>query len=549
MIYFVTVGTWKRCMTDTYVELHAASAFSFLEASSHPEALVECAYSLNMPAMALLDRNGIYGAARFHAIATQNGIHAHIGAEIVTSNTPLKLAPPLWLPHQHRSESPRLALLCASQVGYHNLCQLITRLKMRETVKGEGSACSTDLEEFADGLICMTGGDEGLLAAALIEGGETQGKQVVKDLANIFGRNNVYVELQRHGDREEEWRNQAALRIARSLNLPILATNGVRYATQADREILDLFTCIRNHTDLDHAGRLLAVNSQRHLRSSKRMASIFRDLPNAIDNTGLLSQRLQFRLNDLGYIFPKYSVPEEDTMDSFLRKRVLEGITSRYGHKRSQALLAKALKQAERELVLIAQLGFAGYFLIVWDIVRYCFTNEILVQGRGSAANSVVCYALQITAIDPIEMDLLFERFLSESRDEWPDIDLDLPSGDAREKAIRYVYNRYGELGAAMTANVITYRGKLAAGEVAKVFGFNEQVQSRLSSLVGRWEWHKEGESLNDNFSHAGFDMQHPRIAKYAQLCKRIQNFTTSSWTAFGWDGDLPRSAQPRCSY
>ncbi len=507
-----------------YIELHAASAFSFLEAASQPESLIRAAVDVQMPAMAILDRNGFYGAPRFHSTAKENGMQAHIGAEISISELGEVLRPPLWLPHQHTPEPVRLSLLCESRTGYQNLCQLITRFKMREPRKAEGSANFDDLEDFRDGLICLTGGKEGPLAAAIHTGGEANGRRLVERLIELFGRTNVYIELQRHGDRAEEVLNQTALRIAESLRLPILATNGVRYATQYEREVLDVFTSIRHHTSLDNAGRLLQVNSQRQVRSASLMNRLFRDLPEAIENTLLVSQRLRFELNDLGYEFPRFDTPTGEPMDIFLRKRIAEGIENRYKPKRDPALHERAKKQAEHELALIEKLGFTGYFLIVWDIVRYCKENDILVQGRGSAANSVVCYALEITAIDPVGMDLLFERFLNENRKEWPDVDLDLPSGDKREQAIQYVYRRYGELGAAMTANVITYRGKSAAREVGKALGFDEETLARLSGLIGHWEWRKKDETLKDNFKHAGFDIEHWRIAKYVELCERMQD-------------------------
>ncbi len=492
-------------MTE-YVELHAASAFSFLEGGSLPEALIERAAELGMDAMALTDRNGLYGAPRFQSMAAQRGVQAHVGAELVLG------------------AGGRLPLLCTSQAGYKNLCQMITRLKMREPGKAEGTARLDDLEEFAPGLVCLTGGADGVLATALATGGEARAREELEQLTRIYGCGNVYVELQRHGQREEEHRNCAALALAESLQLPVLATNGVRYATQPEREILDLFTCIRNGTELDRAGRLLAMNSQRYLRSPARMAELFRDIPEAITNTRLLSSRLKFDLKDLGYQFPEYDVPDGENMESFLRKRVAEGIQNRYGLKQKTPLLEAAKKQAERELKLIVELGFEGYFLIVWDIVRYCNNNDILVQGRGSAANSVVCYVLGITAVDPIQMGLLFERFLSESRNEWPDIDLDLPSGKKREQAIRHVYTRYGELGAAMTANVITYRGKSAAREVGKALGFKEDTLARLAGMVGQFEWRGPTDNLVGNFQTAGLDRTHPRIAKYLELCLRLQD-------------------------
>jgi error-prone DNA polymerase len=511
-------------MTEGYVELHAASAFSFLEGASQPEALIERAVALEMPAMALLDRNGVYGSARLHTSGKRNGIRAHVGTEIAVSSFGPRLTPPAWLPHQHAAEPARLPLLCESREGYQNLCQLITRFKMREATKQEGAASFDDLQQYASGLVCLTGGDEGPLAAALMRGGEEAGRETVERLVRIFGSGNVYVELQRHNEREEEWRNQATIRIARSLRLPVLATNGVRYAAAYDREILDLFTAVRHHTKLDHAGRLLSVNSQRHLRAAREMAVLFRDVPGAVANTADLSSRLTFELSDLGYEFPRYPVPDGETMDSFLRKRTEEGVQRRYGPKNNVDLLERAKKQVEHELTLIARLGFAGYFLIVWDIVQFCKRNGILIQGRGSAANSAVCYALEITAIDPVGMELLFERFLSESRGEWPDIDLDLPSEEKREQAIQYVYQRYGELGAAMTANVITYRGKSAAREVGKALGFDQESLGRLSSLVGNWEWRGKNDTMAHSFQNAGFDIHHSRIAKYLELCMRIQD-------------------------
>jgi error-prone DNA polymerase len=341
-----------------------------------------------------------------------------VGAEIAVSNLGERLRPVGWLPHQCPKEPARLSLLCESRTGYQNLCQLITKFKMREKVKCEGAATWRDVQQYSSGLVCLTGGDEGPLAAALVSGGEDAGREVVERLVGIFGRESVYVEVQRHQEREEESRNQAALRIAQTLKLPVLATNGVRYATAYEREVLDLFTAVRHHVDLDHAGRLLAMNDRRHVLPAREMARLFRDVPGAVERTVELSERLHFELDDLGYKFPHYPVPEDETMESFLRKRVAEGVMRRYGSKNDRGLMERAKKQVEHELALIVRLWFEGYFLIVWDIVQFCKMHDILVQGRGSAANSAVCYALEITAIDPVGAELLFERFLSESRGE-----------------------------------------------------------------------------------------------------------------------------------
>jgi error-prone DNA polymerase len=282
---------------------------------------------------------------------------------------------------------------------------------------------------------------------------------------------------------------------------------------------LDVLTSIRHHVTLDTAGRLLAQNSERHLKSPAEMARLFSDLPEAIANTEELSARLSFTLADLGYEFPKYPVPPGETMASFLRRRTEEGARRRY-----RPYHERARRQIERELALIEKLNLAGYFLIVWDIVCFCRDQGILAQGRGSAANSAVCYSLGITAVDPVGMDLLFERFLSEERGEWPDIDLDLPSGERRERVIQHVYQRYGQFGAAMTANVITYRDRSAAREVGKALGFDPATLDRLSSLVRGWEWKDPNETVERPFREAGLDPENPRIRKFIELYRAVQD-------------------------
>ena len=266
--------------------------------------------------------------------------------------------------------------------------------------------------------------------------------------------------------------------------MPVIATNGVRFATPGDRPLFDVLTCIRHHTTLDQAGRLLARNAERYLKSPEVMAELFADRPDALAGTAALAERLEYTMADLGYRFPSYPVPPGETEMSFLRHIAEAGARDRY-----RPYHDKARAQIGRELDLIEKLDLAGYFLIVWDIVNYCRQQDILVQGRGSAANSAVCYSLGITAVDPIEMELLFERFLSEERGEWPDIDLDLPSGDRRERVIQHVYEKYGRLGAAMTANVITYRGRSAAREVGKALSLNEEQIDRLAKVMHHFEF------------------------------------------------------------
>ncbi len=473
-------------MTSAYVELHARSAFSFLEGSSVPEELIARAAALDFPALAMLDRDNISGAARFHMAAKKAGLRAHIGAEVTCT------------------DGHRYPLLAENRTGYQNLCRLITRMKMRAK-KGEGAATPEEFAEYSKGLVLLASRPD-------------------PHLLELFRPKNVFVELQRHYNRAEEARNQALIDFARQHRLPLLATNGVSHATPESREALDVLTCVRHKTTIHEAGRLLSINSERHLKSAQEMSCLFADLPEAIANTKALSDRLQFTLADLGYQFPRYPTPPGETMNSFLRKRVEEGAIHRYHHK-SADLRRRARRQIDHELALIEKLDLPGYFLIVWDIVEYCRKQNILVQGRGSAANSAVCYSLGITAVDAVEMELLFERFLSEERGEWPDIDLDLPSGDQRERVIQHVYQRYGQLGAAMTANVITYRGRSAVRDIGKVLGFPETDLARISALVPAWGWTDPKETAERQFTEAGFSPQkHPLIGKFLDLYMTIQD-------------------------
>ena len=290
-----------------YVELHARSAFSFLEGASLPEMLMARCAELQMPAMALLDRNGVYGAPRFHITAEKAGTRAHIGAEIAVRDAGERLRPPEWVPHLVPVEPVRFPVLVESVIGYQNLCRLITRYKLREGTKAEGAATLADIGEHAEGLICLTGGDEGPLAAALVRGGFDEALHEVERLVGLFRPGNVYVELQRHSDRSEEHRNQAAVRIARTLKLPLLATNGVNYATAYEREVMDVLTSIRHHSTLDTAGRLLTLNAERHLRSPREMQELFHDLREAIANTTEVSARLTYRDERSGIPLPNLS--------------------------------------------------------------------------------------------------------------------------------------------------------------------------------------------------------------------------------------------------
>jgi len=504
----------RRAATRPYAELRAASAFSFLNGASLPEDLVEEAANLGLPAVALVDTNGVYGAPRFFKAARAAGLRALVGAEVAIGDFGFGISDFGF------REKCRLTLLVEDRAGYRNLCRLLTAGALGKA-KGEGFVTRDLVAEHAGGLHCLTGGEEGPLTRALAEKGLDAARDLLKRLAALFpGR--LHVELQRHHLREEEHRNRALTDLARRLCLPTVATNGVRYARAKDKDLHDVLTALRHKTTLDRAGRLLAAQRERHLKGAAEMVELFADLPEALDHGYELSQKLTFTLADLGYRFPEYPLPPGETPASFLRQIAWNGARSRF-----RPLTARAQAQITKELAMIEKLDLAGYFLIVWDIVQFCQKEKILVQGRGSAANSAVCYALSITAVDPVKMDLLFERFLSEERGEWPDIDLDLPSGDQREKVIQHVYDKYGPRGAGMTANVITYRDRMAAREVGKALGYTPEQVDKLSKQLSGWSFGEIRNPLSElsgEIAAAGLDPEETRSKHFLRLWLQVQN-------------------------
>ena len=481
-----------------YVELHARSAFSFLRGASSPEQLVQQAAALGLPALALCDRDGVYGAPRLYAAAREHGLRAIVGAELTMEDETV------------------LPLLVESRTGYQNLCRLITRAKLR----GTKTACAVrweELPEFAEGLVCLTGDDEGPFFRALLFDDVDGGREVLRRLRSIFGDRHLFIEVQRHLWRIEDRILAGSVVLAREFGLPLLASNGVLYAEPESQQVLDVMTCARFHTHLDVAGQLLSLNGARCLKSARQMRWLFAQMPEAVTNTVRLADRLEFTLEDLGYEFPRYRTPAGESMDECLRRVTLEGARGRYGAKLSM----KVRRQLAKELDLIGRLGFAGYFLIVWDLVNFAREGHIMAQGRGSAANSAVCYSLGITAVDPVGGNLLFERFLSEGRKDWPDIDLDLPSGERRERVIQEVYRRYGERGAAMTANVITYRGRSAMREIGKALNLPVDLMDRFSRLFASGDF-PHTIDLHEQVRQAGLPMDHPRAPALLSLYQRL---------------------------
>ena len=547
-----------------YVELRTRSAFSFLEGATAPEDLATTAHALGYDAIALGDRDGLYGAPRFYQAATQAKLKAIVGAELPLDSASFGLPPDI---------SSRLYVLVPDQERYRNLCWMLTASKLlplgthpdgspRFPAKGDSRVTLADLERYGSGLIALAGGALSPLTRMLMRGSNPLA--LTDRLGAILGRNNLLIDLQRHLNPDEERLNRRLLDLANAAHLPLVATNdvcftlgadgtprtvsaspemhacvptdairldGTRTATQPgpsgsrwkpgddmDRALLDVMTCIRLGLTLEEAGRALWANHERHLKSPAAMAALFRDQPRALAMTREVADRCTFTLKDLGYRFPDYPLPPGETPDSYLRALTWAGARERWREPD-----ARVRRQLEHELDIIARLKLAGYFLIVWDIVEFCRENHILAQGRGSAANSAVCYALGITAVDAVKMELLFERFLSEERGEWPDIDIDLPSGDQREKVIQYVYRRYGKRGAAMTANVITYRIRSAVRETAKVLGFPPDQIDRLARLNYVYEFRDQHDEFTALLRKGGDDPEAPRMRMLIELVERFQ--------------------------
>jgi error-prone DNA polymerase len=481
----------------SFYELHTRSAFSFLSSGSLPEHFAERAAQLNIAGAALLDRDCISGAVKFHFACREMKIKPIMGAEITMADKSL------------------LPLVPITHEGYQNLCKLITTIKLRAK-KGEHFATRRDIEDHSQNLICLTGGADGFVRQSIKNGNDIENFEW---LNYVFDKR-LYVELQRHYLQSEEYLNQRLLALARKHRLPYFASNGPYYANEEDRELFDVFTCIKNKCTIEQAGFLLSENNERYLKSEKQMFSLFADLPEAVAYTKEIADRVDFSMDEVGYTFPDYPAPSWHTMDSYLRLQSEKGARKRYG-----AIQGEVREKLDKELDLIARKKMAGYFLNVWDISAYCKSSGILSQGRGSAANSIVCYSLGITAVDPVKANLLFERFLSERSNEYPDIDIDLPSGEDRESIIQYVYRKYGERGAAMTANVISYRGRSAMREVGKVFGFDPDTISDLNRLRASYESFK-GEELAEKLKEHGFDeATNFRLRKFAELYSRILDY------------------------
>ncbi|MEZ0340134.1 error-prone DNA polymerase [Mycobacterium sp. pV006] len=466
----------RQGSTVPYAELHAHSAYSFLDGASTPEELVEEAARLGLKAIALTDHDGLYGVVRFAEAARELDMATVFGAELSLGGGSRTEDPD--------PPGPHLLVLARGPEGYRRLSRQLAAAHLAGGEKGVLRYDYDALTEAAGGhWQILTGCRKGHVRQALERGGAEAAEKALADLVDRFGRDRVTVELTRHGHPLDDERNAVLAGLAARFGLTVVATTAAHFAEPSRGRLAAAMAAIRARNSIDEAAGYLAPLGGAHLRSGDEMARLFAHCPQVVTAAADLGEQCAFALSLIAPQLPPFEVPAGHTENSWLRHLVMTGARERYG---PPAHAPRAYAQIEHELRIIEQLNFPGYFLVVHDITRFCRENNILSQGRGSAANSAVCYALKVTNVDPVANELLFERFLSPARDGPPDIDIDIES-DLREKAIQYVYQRYGREYAAQVANVITYRGRSAVRDMARALGYSQGQQDAWSKQFSQW--------------------------------------------------------------
>ena len=476
-------------LSSRYAPLWCKSNFSFLEAASHPDELIETAAFLGVGSIALTDRDGVHGVVQAHRKAMELGVHLLVGSEISLE------------------DDSRIVLLATDRPGYANLCRLITRGR-RRSEKGSSVVSWDEVCEHARGLIALWGGERSLIT------GVVEPLHVAGSLRDAFA-DRLYAMVARHR-RAEEVEPESRLRArARRYGMPTVATTEILYHSPARRPLHDVLTCIRHGTRLSTVGRRTRPNAEHALKTPHAFCELFADDFDSVSRTTEIAERCRFSLAELRYRYPSERLPDGRTSSQWLRDLTLKGAHTRYGER----IPDEVSRQIDKELSLIDELDYCGYFLTMHEIVAYCRASDILCQGRGSAANSVVCYCLGITAVDPVHMGLLFERFISRERAEPPDIDLDIEH-KRREEVIQHVYRKYGRSHAAMAAVVIRYRPRSAARDVGKTLGFSETTLDRLSKLLPY-----RGAITREALTQAGIDVSTPAAEHLLELGGEILDF------------------------
>ncbi len=475
----------SRAATVPYAELHCHSNFSFLDGASHPEELVEEAVRLGLEGLALTDHNGFYGVVRFAEAARAQGLPTVFGAEITLGITGH------YEPGQADPYGQHAVVLARDPVGYARLARALSEAQLA----GEKGAPQATLDQLtaigsaggssADHWVVLTGCRKSPVPAALERDGPRAARRALDDLVGRFGRDNVVVELWDHGHPLDSARNDALVELAVGAHLDLVATNNVHYHRPVRRKLATAIAAVRARRSLNDIDGWLPAASSAHLRSGAEQLARFARYPGVVEHASALARECAFDLTLVAPNLPPFLCPPGLDEMGYLRHVTEEGARQRYGSRRDTRV-SGAYAQIDHELALIEQLGFPGYFLVVWDLVQFCRRADIFCQGRGSAANSAVCYALGITNADAVTLGLLFERFLSPERDGPPDIDIDIES-DRREEVIQYVYDKHGRRHAAQVANVITYRAKSSIRDMAKALGYASGQQDAYAKAADRW--------------------------------------------------------------
>ena len=465
-----------------YVPLWCKTNFSFLEGASHPEEMVETAARLGLPALAITDRNGVYGMVRAFDESRKRGVKLITGSQVSVT------------------DGSSLILLAQDRAGYANLCRLISKGHLRNP-KGTCAVSWNEAAESAHGLIALWPGDQASDSG-------------LGTLKGAFG-DRLYAVVARHRWVDDGARESATRAAAARFSLPLVAAAEVLYHVSKRRRLQDVLVCIRNGTTLREAGTKLYPNDEHALTPPSSFASLYGKSPELIEASREVADRCRFSMAELVYTYPDEAVPQGFTTAGWLRHITCEGARERYQGDIPES--ARAL--LEKELALIEELDYCGYFLTMWELVRFCREKGILCQGRGSAANSVVCYCLGVTSVDPVRMNLLFERFLSRERAEPPDIDLDIEH-NRREEVIQHMYEKYGRDRAAMVANVVRYRTRSAVREVGKVFGIPETALDQCAKLLSHWDG-----DLAAVFREAGVDLPESLREHLVELTHEIVGF------------------------
>lgn len=470
-----------------YAELHCHSSFSLLDGASNPEELVATAKEIGLTALAITDHDDLGGIVRFSEAAKQIEFPGIIGGEITLA------------------DESHLTLLAEDINGYKNLCYLISKARSSCT-RGLPRASYDDLAAHSSGLLALSGCPKGSIPHELFKGNSARAIQLTKQLQEIFSER-FFFELWDHDLAQETIICKQLYELSKQSSVPCVATNNVHYASPQKRIIHDVLTCLKHEVTLSSAGRRLRPNDNWCLKSPQAMTARWHDYPEFLKNTLVVAERCQFRLYALKPSLPHFPTPAGLTYDQLLEKLVWEG-----ANRLLTPVSEQHRKQIEHELAVITRMQFAPYFLIMWDIVQFARSQNILVQGRGSAANSVLCYCLSITAVDPVAMDLLFERFISEGRDEPPDIDLDI-AHQHREIVLQYVYNKYGREHAGMVCETITYRGRSAVRDAARVLSFSQDQTEKLAAISNYSEALEAADALaNGGIAQAGLDVKDKRV-------------------------------------